>query len=423
MKIAIVGAGIAGLASAWMLEQQHEVSVYEANPHFGGHARTVEVNYRDELGADRVGLAETGFRFVIRDSFPHVRALFELLGVEVDEVPRSMTVMRPGRAALVLPPRNVAQLRPLGASPRLIADLLRLRRLVSSGPAFLAANDRTTTVGEFCEREGFSREFVRGMLLPMIAGSWGASRAQMAEFPIFNIFSVFQGSAILQIRGGTSAYISKLAAEIRRAMLYRSRAVTQLRAHEDGGVWVVDAHGDPQRFDAVVLASECGHAATLAAGVDPQRADLLGEFRSFPTTIVIHTDPSVMPPELADWSMVNVMLADDPTREPSLTDCLDSKHGVPVLRTWVTGHDRHPRGVVHEQSFRHQLVTADTPALRERLLAQQGERGLWVVGMYAGAVDNHEGALGSAIALVERLSPGSQRLAKLRIAGAAFAGA
>jgi predicted NAD/FAD-binding protein len=417
-RIAIIGAGGAGLVSAWMLEDQHEVCVYEASSWFGGHARTIEVPY--EGG---VGLAETGFRFVITDSFMRVRALFEALGVEVEEQARGMTLMRPGRAPLVLPPRNLAQTYRLASSPRVFADLLRLRRWNACGPEFLVSNDKTTTLAEFCQREGFSREFVDGLLLPMIAGSWGASRTQMNEFPIYNVFSVFLGATILAIRGGASAYIAKLVADIRRAILYRNRAVVQLRRAEDGGVWVIDQQGDSQRFDEVVIATECPYAVALAAEVDPERAELLGQFSSFEATIVVHTDTSVMPPRVADWSMVNVTLPDDPSEQPSQTDCLDWEQGVPVLRTWIHGRERYPRGAVHEQTFLHQLVTAKTPALRERLLARQGERGLWFTGMYVGSVDNHEAALESAMAVAERLSPDSGRLAELRKRSSAIAAA
>ena len=40
-RIAIVGGGIAGLASAWTLAARHRVTLYETAPRFGGHARTV----------------------------------------------------------------------------------------------------------------------------------------------------------------------------------------------------------------------------------------------------------------------------------------------------------------------------------------------------------------------------------------------
>ena len=43
MRIAVVGSGIAGLASAWLLSRDHDVVVYEAADRLGGHTHTHDV--------------------------------------------------------------------------------------------------------------------------------------------------------------------------------------------------------------------------------------------------------------------------------------------------------------------------------------------------------------------------------------------
>ena len=42
-RIAVVGAGISGLASAWLLRQRYQVTLFEAAPRLGGHTNTVDV--------------------------------------------------------------------------------------------------------------------------------------------------------------------------------------------------------------------------------------------------------------------------------------------------------------------------------------------------------------------------------------------
>jgi predicted NAD/FAD-binding protein len=44
MRIAIVGAGISGLATAHLLHREHEITVFEAGRLAGGHANTVRVD-------------------------------------------------------------------------------------------------------------------------------------------------------------------------------------------------------------------------------------------------------------------------------------------------------------------------------------------------------------------------------------------
>ena len=46
MKIGIIGAGISGLTAAWLLQEDHEVYLFERNDYWGGHARSLVVNWQ-----------------------------------------------------------------------------------------------------------------------------------------------------------------------------------------------------------------------------------------------------------------------------------------------------------------------------------------------------------------------------------------
>ena len=56
MKIAIIGSGISGLTSAYLLQKEHDVTVFESAKRIGGHTATVEV---PEAGSVRA--IDTGF--------------------------------------------------------------------------------------------------------------------------------------------------------------------------------------------------------------------------------------------------------------------------------------------------------------------------------------------------------------------------
>ena len=43
MRIAIIGAGISGLVTAYLLSQEHDIVVYESNDYIGGHTHTIDV--------------------------------------------------------------------------------------------------------------------------------------------------------------------------------------------------------------------------------------------------------------------------------------------------------------------------------------------------------------------------------------------
>ena len=43
MKIAIIGGGISGLTAAYLLHDEHDLTLFEANDYVGGHTHTHEL--------------------------------------------------------------------------------------------------------------------------------------------------------------------------------------------------------------------------------------------------------------------------------------------------------------------------------------------------------------------------------------------
>ncbi|MEO1794744.1 MAG: FAD-dependent oxidoreductase, partial [Pseudomonadota bacterium] len=86
MKIAVVGAGISGLAAAWHLSRTHEVVLFEALSRIGGHAHTRDVPVAGSGTA--FAPVDTGFIVYNARSYPNLIALFDHL-----EVPTAATEM------------------------------------------------------------------------------------------------------------------------------------------------------------------------------------------------------------------------------------------------------------------------------------------------------------------------------------------
>src|SRR5215470_3075885 len=87
MRVAVVGAGIAGLGAAWLLSRRHEVVVYEREGRLGGHSCTVEVP--TPAGPQPV---DVGFIVFNQRNYPNLVALFDRLGVATERSDMSFAV-------------------------------------------------------------------------------------------------------------------------------------------------------------------------------------------------------------------------------------------------------------------------------------------------------------------------------------------
>ena len=76
-NIAVIGAGISGMAAARLLAPQHQVTLFEAAPQLGGHARTVLAGLRGDQPVD------TGFIVFNYANYPHLTRMFADLDVPV----------------------------------------------------------------------------------------------------------------------------------------------------------------------------------------------------------------------------------------------------------------------------------------------------------------------------------------------------
>ena len=76
MRIAVIGAGISGMVAAYRLSRAHDVTVYEAGGHIGGHTHTVDIDYQGREYA-----VDTGFIVYNDWTYPNFIRLLDELGV------------------------------------------------------------------------------------------------------------------------------------------------------------------------------------------------------------------------------------------------------------------------------------------------------------------------------------------------------
>lgn len=239
MRIAIIGAGVSGLVCAHHLHRRHELVVFEADDHAGGHAHTVDVE--TEAGKQSV---DTGFVVFNDRNYPGFEDLLEEL--EVPSVPADMSfgVSDGGEFEY-----NGSSLNGLFAQRRhvvdrsfhrMIADLVRFNR----DARMLLRSDATPSLRDWLAERRYSEEFVERLIIPQAAAVWSADPHQMWSFPARFLLEFFDNHGMLgfrgrpqwrTIRGGSRSYVEAIIAPWRERLRLRT-PVSEIHREEDGVV-------------------------------------------------------------------------------------------------------------------------------------------------------------------------------------------
>jgi predicted NAD/FAD-binding protein len=415
VRIAIVGGGAAGLTAAYLLDADHDVTVFEALDRLGGHAHTVTV----DAGGDSVSV-DAGFEFFSGAMFPTFTRLLGLLGVPVQRYPLTATFYTSdNRYVCLLPPLRAGRLIWPALKPRQILDLLQFGVALHHAGPLMRRRDASISLQHFADGLPVLRAFKRDFLVPFLLAGWCLEPEEFLQFSAYDVLSYaywhrptgLSPYRWTEVVGGTQAYIQALARAVTRGMIHTACPVVRLARHNQGFRLQTGAGGEHD-FDHVILATNAQAAGRLLAGVegaeDAQRA--LGEIEYFPTTIAVHGDPRLMPADRRYWSVANIRYDG---RHSANTVWKGWKSRAPLFRSWVTYEARLPEPLYALARFDHPKVNARYFAAQPRLAAAQGRSQLWLAGVYLRDIDCHESAVLSAIHLARRLAPESDRLKAL----------
>jgi predicted NAD/FAD-binding protein len=296
----------------------------------------------------------------------------------------------------MLPPRSLRHVHSLVRSPRMLRHVLSLQRFVKEKYAVSRGRDWSRTLREHLRQNGYPSSFGPDLIYPLLSACWGAPLAAIEQFPAYSLLKGMPGrdTGTYEIGGGMAEYMRVFGQQLDRVEVRLSTGIR--RIGHDGSFHIEDERGEVRRFDQVVVATASRDAIALLSDLSPAEplVAVLRRFRHFETEIVIHGDPSFMPPHRADWGIINLFNDGD---HAWMTDWSGWRQGLPVFRTWMPPHREAPASPYHRRLYHHLIMTPENLELQRRIAGLQGRAGIWLVGMYAVDVDNHESALLSAI--------------------------
>ena len=404
-RIAIIGAGISGLACAWLLSKRHEVVLFEANGYPGGHTNTVDATVDGETHP-----VDTGFLVYNDRTYPNLVRLFAALGVESANSEMSFSV-RIGDGALEWSGSNLATVfaQPANlANPRflrMLSDLLRFNREASrlardGGPV-------TGTLGEFLDARGYGRELRELYLIPMAACIWSTPTTRIHRFPLATFLQFCANHGLLAVsnrpqwrtvKGGSRQYVAKLLAALRDVRL--GCPVRQVRRHADRVEVAID-HG-VERFDQVVLATHTDQTLALLERPSVEERTLLRAIAYQANRAVVHHDERLLPRRRRAWASWNFHaprpeLSEEPV---SLTYLINRLQPLPFASPVMVSMNpiEAPRQdrVLGVFDYHHPVFVEGSDEAKRRVAGMQGRSRTWYCGAWT-RYGFHEDGLLSAV--------------------------
>jgi uncharacterized protein len=409
-KIAIVGSGISGLTAAYLLNKEHDVTVFEAGEYIGGHTHTVPVTL-----AGQSFKVDTGFIVCNDRNYPNFLKFMNKLNVKFQPTEMSFSV-RNNAMNLEFNGHNLSTLfsqrrnffRPSFYS--LVRQILRFNKVSK----LVIGQGKITdiTLDEFVDQHKFSAVFRDNYLLPMVAAIWSCSVDQAGKFPLEFFLKFFHNHGLLDIKnrpqwyvlkGGSSSYIEPMTADfsdqIRLNTPVRAvmRTPEQVQVQTDKGV---------EEFDQAIMACHSDQALSLLHRPGNVEESILGAMGYQNNDVILHNDESIMPRKALSWASWNFLTGEESINQPPLvTYCMNILQGLnsssPLLVSLNARHKIDPQKILQEFSYAHPVFSKESMAAQQRRREICGTDRIHYCGAYWYS-GFHEDGVRSALDVCER---------------------
>jgi predicted NAD/FAD-binding protein len=395
MRIAVIGSGIAGNSAAWALAERYDVTLYERRNRPGGHSATVDIDY------DGTPLSvDTGFIVYNELTYPNFTALLEHLGVASEASDMSFALSLDGGTCewsgcnlntVFGQRRNIF-------SPRfhwMLREVLRFNRQCLADRA--AGHLAGLSLADYLGWRRFSQGFARNYLLPMGAAIWSTPPAEMLAFPAETLVAFFENHRLVHtdrpvwrtVSGGSRSYVERLVQPLGNRLRLGTEVKRVWRAA--GKVHVVDASGNEDVFDRVVMASHTDQTLAMLIDATPEERNILSAVPYRSNRVYLHRDPALMPRRKRVWASWNYLASSAPgadSRDVSVSYWMNRLQNLPADKPLFVSLNppEAPRAdlVFGTYTYDHPQFTRDAMAAQRALDQIQGENHIWFCGAWCG---------------------------------------
>ncbi|MDH3722559.1 MAG: FAD-dependent oxidoreductase [Desulfobacteraceae bacterium] len=406
MRIAVIGSGISGMVSAYLLSQDHDIVLYEANDYIGGHTHTIDVPIKGVSYP-----VDTGFIVFNEKTYPNFIKLMRSLGVAWQPSNMSFSVQC-DQTGLVFSPSTLNGLfvqrknlfRP--SFYRMLWDALRFRREASE---LIRSDDYSITLQDYLEQRHYSHIFIEHFIIPMGGAIWSADPVQFRKFPARYLVEFFYNHGFLNVRhqpqwlvikGGSSRYIGPLTRPYKDRIRLNSPVASVKRSQEN--VEITTKVGDTATFDHVVIATHSDQALQMLTDPSDLERDVLGAIPYQENLAVLHTDKSVLPPKRAAWASWNYHIPKEEKGRVALTydmNILQSLGATEEFCVTLNMPEKiHPDRIIQSIIYHHPVYDPNSLSARRKQDEINGKNRTYFCGAYWG-YGFHEDGVNSALSV------------------------
>tara|TARA_B100001250_G_C19763516_1_gene773601 strand:+ start:151 stop:1398 length:1248 start_codon:yes stop_codon:yes gene_type:complete len=391
MKIAIIGSGISGLTSAYLLNRKHDVKIFEANDYIGGHTHTHNIDIDGSSYS-----VDTGFIVYNEKTYPNFIKLLDELNIErqlstmgfsVKSATQDYEYAGESLNTLFAKRTNIFRI----SFWRMIYEMYHFGKKADSHGCGL---DVSMTLGDYLIDKNYSSEFINYFIIPMGAAIWSTPANRVLNMPAYFFIKFFYNHGMLEIKNrpnwwvvknGSSEYIKKIILGF-EDKIYLSTPVHKVSRVEDGVEIVLSKNENTLKFDCVVFATHSDQA--LAILEDPSNAekDILGSIPYQKNKVLLHTDSSVLPRRKLAWASWNYQLDSDPNAPVILTYNMNILQTIEANKTFcVTLNDIdsvNENKILKKITYHHPLFTVKAIEAQKRKSEISGINNTYYCGAY-----------------------------------------
>ena len=412
MKIAIIGSGISGLSSALLLSQKHNITLFEINKRFGGHANTVDITHKQNLIS-----VDTGFIVYNKLNYPNLIGFFDFLKIETINSDMSFAVSaRDGQleysgsmTGIFAQKRNLFNIK----FYKMLKDIIIFFMF---GYKYAFQVKENESLGEYLKRCKFSEEFVNDHLIPMSSAIWSCPEKEILNFPAKTLLTFFKNHQLINfifrpkwrtVKGGSRQYVNKVIEKLKKNKKNKFVLNSKIKSiFSKNNKIEINFEKNTKIFDKVIMATHPDQTINLIENLENKSKDVLSKFKYQKNTVYLHSDTSLMPQNRKTWSSWNYLSTEKTINKSSVTYWMNILQNLNTsLNVFVSlnPYKKPKKDLIHKiLYYEHPVFNLETNKAQNELDSIQGNNNIYYTGAWT-AYGFHEDGIKSAVKITKLL--------------------